>query len=51
MKHFDMLNIYFRLDLDKGIKHGIGHFFRSIQLYTKFKKLNCTFLVNDTFFF
>ncbi len=45
-----MVNIYFKLDLDKGIKHGIGHFFRSIQLYSKLKKLNCIFLVNDTLF-
>ena len=50
MKHFNMINIYFKLDLDKGIKHGIGHFFRSIQLYSKLKKLNCIFLVNDTLF-
>ena len=50
MKHFNMTNIYFKLDLDKGIKHGIGHFFRSIQLYSKLKKLNCIFLVNDTLF-
>ena len=46
-----MTNIYFKLDLDKGIKHGIGHFFRSIQLYSKLKKLNFNFLVNDTLFF
>ena len=45
-----MVNIYFRLDVDKGIKYGIGHFFRSIQLYSKLKELNCTFLVNDIFF-
>ena len=51
MKHFNMVNIYFRLDVDKGIKYGIGHFFRSIQLYSKLKELNCTFLVNDIFFF
>ncbi len=51
MKHFNKFNIYFRLDLDKGIKYGIGHFFRSIQLYLKLRKLNCIFLVNDTFFF
>lgn len=46
-----MANIYFRLDVDKGIKYGIGHFFRSIQLYSKLKKFNCIFLVNDTIFF
>ena len=48
MKHFNMTNIYFKLDLDKGIKHGIGYFFRSIQLYSKLK-IKLYFFINDTF--
>ena len=46
-----MAEIYFRLDLDKGINHGIGHFVRSIQLYKTINKKNCIFLVNDPNFF
>ena len=46
-----MAEIYFRLDLDKGINYGIGHFVRSIQLYKTINKKNCIFLVNDPNFF
>ncbi len=46
-----MTKIYFRLDIDKGIDHGIGHFVRSVQLYRKINKKNCIFLVNDPNFF
>ncbi len=42
-----MTELYFRLDLDEGIDHGIGHFVRSLQLYRKISKKNCVFLVNN----
>ena len=32
-------NIFLRFDADDGLKHGLGHLYRSYRIYTFLKKI------------